>query len=58
MEMHQAKGSAAVDDASDRKFDRDKDIVSRRIDAKSRQSMVEGAQKLDNRFSHGRKNFL
>jgi hypothetical protein len=46
------------EDLSKRKFDREKDMASRRIDPKRRQDMIEGAAKLDSKFSHGSRTFL
>ncbi|KAH6570756.1 hypothetical protein BASA62_004171 [Batrachochytrium salamandrivorans] len=46
------------DDASKRMFDRDKDVVSRRIDAKSRKRLLDDAQKLDSKFSSGKQSYL
>ncbi|KAI9328769.1 hypothetical protein DFJ73DRAFT_800515 [Zopfochytrium polystomum] len=47
------------EDVSRRPFDRDRDVVSKRMDGKARQDLVDGAKKLDSRFSHGSKsNFL
>ncbi|KAJ3215640.1 hypothetical protein HDU67_000174 [Dinochytrium kinnereticum] len=46
------------DDASKRRFDRDRDLGSRRIDSSSRKKLLEQAGELDSKFSHGRKNFL
>ncbi|KAI9099866.1 hypothetical protein DFS34DRAFT_592759 [Phlyctochytrium arcticum] len=46
------------EDISKRKFDREKDFATRRIDTKKRSEMVDQARKLDSKFGHGRKTFL
>ncbi|KAJ3328482.1 hypothetical protein HDU76_009882 [Blyttiomyces sp. JEL0837] len=62
MEIHSKeyidKGKYDEDNVANRRFDRDKDLTSRRVDAKSRQNMIQEAKNLDGRFSHGRKQFL
>ncbi|KAJ3108999.1 hypothetical protein HDU96_007357 [Phlyctochytrium bullatum] len=62
MDMHSEQFTRSKkyeeDDISKRRFDRDKDLVSRRIDSSSKQRMLEQAGQLDSKFSHGRKNFL
>ncbi|KAJ3031832.1 UNVERIFIED_CONTAM: hypothetical protein HDU68_012338 [Siphonaria sp. JEL0065] len=58
MEMHTKEyvnsSKFAENDASSRKFDRDRDLSSRRTDGKARQNLIDGAQKLDSRFSRGK----
>ncbi|KAL5035367.1 hypothetical protein BDV3_005308 [Batrachochytrium dendrobatidis] len=51
-------GKFEEDDASKRSFDRDKDIASRRIDAKGRKRLLDDAQKLDSKFASGKKTYL
>ncbi|TPX65220.1 hypothetical protein SpCBS45565_g05340 [Spizellomyces sp. 'palustris'] len=52
-------GRLDEEDVSKRKFDREQDMGgSRRIDAKSRQEMLDQARKLDTKFGHGRKTYL
>ncbi|KAJ3295055.1 hypothetical protein HDU79_009891 [Rhizoclosmatium sp. JEL0117] len=62
MEMHTteyvASNKFAENDASARKFDRDRDLSSRRTDGKARQNLIDGAAKLDTRFSKGDKSYL
>lgn len=49
-------GSKAMndDDASKRGFDRDKDLVARRVDPKLRSKMIDESRQLDSRFGKGR----
>lgn len=42
------------DDASKRGFDRDKDLVGRRVDPKMREKMIEQSRELDSKFGRGR----
>ncbi|KAI9016025.1 hypothetical protein DFJ74DRAFT_770597 [Hyaloraphidium curvatum] len=41
------------DDASKRKFDRDKDLAARRIDPKKRQDLINSSRELDSKFGRG-----
>ncbi|KNC99850.1 uncharacterized protein SPPG_05224 [Spizellomyces punctatus DAOM BR117] len=59
MSTYIRNGRLDEEDVSKRKFDREQDMGgSRRIDAKSRQEMLDQARKLDSKFGHGRKTFL
>ena len=42
------------DNAAGRKFDRDKDLVSRRVDPKARQRIIEQSRELDSKFGRGK----
>ncbi|KAJ3073451.1 hypothetical protein HDU98_001501 [Podochytrium sp. JEL0797] len=57
MEMHTKEFAQSAqfveNDASLRRFDRDRDLSSRRTDGKARQNLIDGATKLDDRFSRG-----
>ncbi|TPX69698.1 hypothetical protein CcCBS67573_g06785 [Chytriomyces confervae] len=59
MEMHTTEyvqsSKFADNDASARKFDRDRDLSSRRTDSKARRDLVDGAKNLSSRFSGGGK---
>ncbi|KAI9339382.1 hypothetical protein BDR26DRAFT_1007914 [Obelidium mucronatum] len=59
MEMHTkeyaSSSTFAENNAAKRKFDRDRDLTSRRTDGKARQNLIDGAAKLDTRFSRGTK---
>lgn len=45
-------------DSSQRPFDREKDVLSRRIGASERENLVKDSKNLDSKFSHGKKVFL
>ncbi|KAJ1547970.1 hypothetical protein HK096_008168 [Nowakowskiella sp. JEL0078] len=49
---------STTDDPSSRPFDRDKDLVQRRIDPKERRKLLEDAKGLGGKFSHGKSTFL
>ncbi|KAJ3210404.1 hypothetical protein HDU82_008163 [Entophlyctis luteolus] len=57
MEMHTAEYVSstkfAENDASSRKFDRERDLGSRRTSAKARDNLVRGADQLNSRFTRG-----
>ncbi|TPX68458.1 hypothetical protein CcCBS67573_g07170 [Chytriomyces confervae] len=59
MEMHTTEygqsSKFADNDASARKFDRDRDLSSRRTDSIARRGLVDGAKNLSSRFSGGGK---
>ncbi|KAI8611165.1 hypothetical protein BC830DRAFT_1142321 [Chytriomyces sp. MP71] len=59
MEMHTIEYAASnkfsENDASARRFDRDRDLSSRRTDGKARRDLLEGSKNLGSRFSSGGK---
>nr|KAJ3421527.1 hypothetical protein HK105_003208 [Polyrhizophydium stewartii] len=51
-------GRLAADDAAQRPFDRERDVVSRRVDGRARQRLLDDAQRLDDKFTRGKRTFL
>lgn len=57
MDIHMKKHSANKVEVADR-FDRERDIVGRTMDAKSRDQMLRDSKLLDDKFTSGKKTFL